>query len=128
LNEKRMKGDIQMKILYRAVGNNIRSARKQRGLTQERMAEMCGMSLVHYGRLERGQRRVSLEQIALIAEMLCVRPEVLIEGMTLSSCAIEKESVGSLGLIIDFLCAGCSDEACALMLEVCTAIAKRDKC
>lgn len=116
-----------MKIMYRAVGNNIRSARKRRGLTQESVSEMCGMSLVHYGRLERGQRRVSLEQIALIAETLNVRPEILLEGMTLNSCGIEKESGGSIGLIVDFLCAGCSDEACALMLEVCTAIAKRDK-
>ena len=37
-----------MKVSYRAVGNNIRSARKRMGLTQENMSASCGMSIVSY--------------------------------------------------------------------------------
>jgi len=116
-----------MRISYRAIGNNIRLARKQIGLTQEKVSELCGMSLVHYGRIERGQRCISLEQVALIAETMKRKPEEILEGMTLCNVIPEKESKGRIGMIVDFLCAGCSEEACSLMLDICAAIAKHDK-
>ena len=120
-----------MKMLYKVVGCNIRLARKRMGFTQENMSEKCGMSLVHYGRLERGERCISLEHIALIAGILRVKPETLLEGMMLGSFEMKTETKmgnGSrVGLIVDFLCAGCSIEACSLMLNVCTAIAEHDK-
>ena len=57
-----------MIVSYKTIGQNIRAARKEAGLTQEQIAERLKMSQLHFGRLERGERPASLEQIALIAQ------------------------------------------------------------
>jgi len=59
-----------MKISYKAIGSNIRKARKAQRLTQEKTAELLGISALHYGRLERGDQKISLEQVAHIADVL----------------------------------------------------------
>lgn len=67
-----------MKISYKAIGSNIRKARKAQRLTQEKTAELLGISALHYGRLERGDRRISLDQVARIADVLAVSFDDLI--------------------------------------------------
>ena len=42
-----------MKISYRLIGQNIKSARKATGFTQEQIAEHLDISAVHHGRIER---------------------------------------------------------------------------
>ena len=116
-----------MMVSYKAIGSNIRVARKRMGLTQEKMSELCGMPPVHYGRLERGERRILLEQLALVAEKLKMNPDELLEGMTLNVCRTGKTDKRRIGIIIDCLCAGCSEEACSLMLDICAVIAEHDK-
>ena len=59
-----------MIVSYKTIGSNIRSARKEANLTQEQIAEKLKMSQFHFGRLERGERPASLEQIAQIAQVL----------------------------------------------------------
>ena len=56
-----------MLVSYKTIGLNIRSARREAGLTQEQIAERLRMSQLHFGRLERGERPASLEQIAQVA-------------------------------------------------------------
>ena len=117
-----------MAVSYKAIGRNIRSARQRAGLTQERVAEQLGISQLHYGRLERGNRRLSLDQLADVASVLHTPIIELLDGMT-TDCALTRFSVHSngIGTIIDFLCAGCSDQAKSLMLDICTLIARNDK-
>lgn len=59
-----------LEISYKAIGTNIRRARKAQNLTQEKTAELLGMSVLHFGRLERGEQRISLDQLAHIADIL----------------------------------------------------------
>ena len=117
-----------MLVSYKAIGRNIRAARKKAGITQERMAEWLGMSTLHYGRLERGDRNISLEQIVSAAQALHVPIGELLQGMSTDTplTLLPGRSDG-IGTIIDFLCAGCSDQARGLMLDMCTLIAQRDK-
>lgn len=61
-----------MTIAYKTIGSNIRRARKALNLTQAQTAEKLGVSLLHYGRLERGDRKISLDQLARIADVLQV--------------------------------------------------------
>lgn len=72
-----------MTISYKTIGNNIRRARKALNLTQAQTAEKLGVSLLHYGRLERGDRRISLDQIARIADTLHVSFDDLIHHAVL---------------------------------------------
>lgn len=118
-----------MPVSYTAIGRNIRTARKKKQLTQAQTAELLGMSTLHYGRLERGNRSISLEQLAAIADILDISIFDLLNGMA-DNAVLTPPQVRNrgIGTIVDFLSAGCSDDAQALMLDVCTLIAKHDKC
>ena len=74
-----------MIVSYKTIGQNIRAARKEAGLTQEQIAEQLRMSQLHFGRLERGERPACLEQIALIAQTLRVPLASLLNG-----CVMEE--------------------------------------
>jgi len=69
-----------MAIRYKTIGAKIRERRKALGLTQERIAEYIGVSDIHYGRIERGDRAVSLELLERIAETLDVQVTELLTG------------------------------------------------
>ena len=60
---------------------NIKSARAKAGYTQQQSADLIGISPLHYGRLERGDRRTSLEQIEKIAVIFGVSPYALLDGI-----------------------------------------------
>ena len=49
---------------------NMKSARKKMGFTQERLAEVLGISPTHLKHIESGHRKPSLELLFLIAEVL----------------------------------------------------------
>ena len=56
-----------------AVGNVIRKYREARNLTQEELAELCGISPAYFGRLERGEHSMTLDKCQKIAAALGVR-------------------------------------------------------
>lgn len=117
-----------MQVSYKAIGRNMRAAREAAGLTQENMADSLGISLLHYGRLERGERRISLDLVANAAQVLRISIPTLLSGMahdTVIPAASPKPD--GIGMMIDFLSAGCSDRAIGLMLDICTLIAQQDK-
>ena len=72
-----------MLVSYKVIGRNIRQARAKAGLTQEQTAERLKISQLHFGRLERGERPASLEQLARIAQVLGVPTASLLIGCTL---------------------------------------------
>lgn len=51
-------------------GSRIRELRKERGFSQEGFAAASGLDRSYYGAVERGERNVSLENIAAIARAL----------------------------------------------------------
>lgn len=67
------------------IGRNIRAARVAAKLTQEQMAEKLKLSLLHYGRLERGDRIISIEWLAQIAHVLDVPFFSLFRGCFMDS-------------------------------------------
>lgn len=118
-----------MIVSYKTIGQNIRAARKDAGLTQEQIAEQLKMSQLHFGRLERGERPASLEQIALIAQTLHVPLASLLNG-----CVVEEnfacepdDSAQALGKSVARLASGCSAKARRLMHTLCQAVASSEK-
>jgi transcriptional regulator with XRE-family HTH domain len=60
---------------YRALslfGRTVRRLRKQRGLSQEKLAELAGMHLNHVSSIERGERNPGLLSVLKIAKALDV--------------------------------------------------------
>jgi transcriptional regulator with XRE-family HTH domain len=59
---------------HAAFGEAIRSIRKQRGISQERLALMCGLDRTYISGIECGTRNPSLTNILKIAATLDVNP------------------------------------------------------
>lgn len=114
-----------MTISYKAIGRNIKKARQRCGLTQETIAGVIGISTLHWGRIERGERRVSLDQLARISDALNTPLEQILWGAFPSLFSPPASS--GLGTIIDHLSAGCSEKTLDLMLDLCLAAAIHDK-
>ena len=51
-------------------GERLRKLRKQRGLSQEAFAGICGLDRTYIGGIERGERNISLRNIEVIAKAL----------------------------------------------------------
>lgn len=118
-----------MIVSYKAIGLNIRAARKEAKLTQEQIAERLKMSQLHFGRLERGERPASLEQIAQIAQVLRVPLATLLNGCVLGESfeSIPDDSAQALGKDVARLANGCSSKSRRLMRTLCQAVAANDK-
>lgn len=56
----------------RKLGAAIRAARLERGLSQEALADASGVDRSHMGKIERGERNVSVLNVARVAEALGV--------------------------------------------------------
>lgn len=63
---------------FKILGDNIRTLRLSKNLTQEQLAEICNLHRTYIGAIERGDRNVSLKNIIIIATALCVSPDYLL--------------------------------------------------
>jgi transcriptional regulator with XRE-family HTH domain len=58
--------------MRRLVGRNVRRIRLRKGLTQERLAEICGFSQQYISGLEQGHRNPTIVTVYEIASALSV--------------------------------------------------------
>ena len=65
-------------IISKKVGRKIRITRRQKGLTQEDVAEKSGMHVSTLGRIERGESNLPLQTLNKIAQVLKVKPKEIL--------------------------------------------------
>ncbi|ASF45253.1 helix-turn-helix domain-containing protein [Methylovulum psychrotolerans] len=70
-----------METIQKKLGQKIREQRGVIGLSQEGLADACGLHRTYIGSIERGERNVSLQNIVLIARALSVSPSTLLSGI-----------------------------------------------
>jgi len=58
-------------------GDNMRLIRKEKGLSQEALADIAGLHRTYIGAIERAEQNVSLDNINKIAKALKVKPSTL---------------------------------------------------
>ncbi len=63
----------------RKIGQNIRSVRKSKNLSQEKLAELIGVSRNYIGMIERAEINVPTKTLIEIAFALNVHPKVFFE-------------------------------------------------
>ena len=58
--------------LIGTLAENIRRLRRDRNLSQEELADICGLHRTYVGSVERGERNVTLSSLELLAKALRV--------------------------------------------------------
>lgn len=61
------------------LGTNLRAARERLGLTQEQVAERCGVHFTEISRIEAGKRDPRVSTLRRLAEAVEVKPGELLE-------------------------------------------------
>lgn len=64
---------------YKYLGLNIAYYRKEKGLSQNALAEMVNISRTHMSRIETADCAVSLDVVFEICDALCVKPSKLFD-------------------------------------------------
>ena len=72
-----MKSDMPAKTF----GETVRRLRESEGISQEELADRCGLHRTYVGSVERGERNVSLANIVRLAKALKTFPSALLEGL-----------------------------------------------
>ncbi|MEN6520946.1 MAG: helix-turn-helix transcriptional regulator [Armatimonadota bacterium] len=60
------------------LAHNVRRLRSQLGVSQEELADMCGLHRTYVGSVERCERNVTLSTIEVLAQGLGVSPDSLL--------------------------------------------------
>lgn len=115
-----------MPIANQSIGKRIRAARKSRGMTQEKLAELMKISVAYYGRLERGEKTINLERLTEISQLLNVPIGQLLEDA--SADKAPKANVSSTSFLEQMIhySLHCTDATLNRMLAVCAALAVED--
>lgn len=63
--------------LRKLFGDNMKAYRKEKNLSQEKFAELCGLHRTYIGDIERYRRNVSIDNIQKIAAALGISAHLL---------------------------------------------------
>lgn len=81
-----------MELDYELVGKRIKAARKRKGMTQEVLAELAGISASHMSNIETGGSKLSLPTFIALANALSVSAdELLCDAIDRSEYVFRKE-------------------------------------
>ncbi|WP_026097755.1 helix-turn-helix domain-containing protein [Baaleninema simplex] len=58
--------------LNRVVASNLKALRKEQGISQEELAEKCGLHRTYIGAIERNERNITLQTLEKLADSLGV--------------------------------------------------------
>jgi transcriptional regulator with XRE-family HTH domain len=62
-----------------AIGKQVRKLRLERGLSQEKLAELADLHRNYVGGVERGERNIAIINIVALAHALKIKPSRLLE-------------------------------------------------
>lgn len=65
--------------IARTFGQRVRALRMKRGISQEELADRCGVHRTYMGRIERGETNITLTNIHKVARGLGVSPALLVD-------------------------------------------------
>lgn len=117
-----------MYISHKLIGRHLRTARERKGLTQDQVAERLDVSAKHYGHIERGARKASLEMLGQLCEVLDVSLEELLAGALLNPASPTDETHrdGQIRRVNEMM-KGCSDQMIDVVAEVVESITRLEK-
>ena len=73
--------DNKMKNIHREVGGRIRLLRSAKGISQEKLAEVCGLNRSFMGQIERGETNFTFATLKKVVTGLRVPFSVLLKEL-----------------------------------------------
>lgn len=97
----------ESRLDFGIIGERIKQKRREKGITQEILAEKMDLSIAYLSRVERGEANINLKRLVQISELLDINVSELITGTTtgteiyldremknvLSGCTPEKQKL-----------------------------------
>ena len=74
-----------MALDYNIIGERLKKARTEKGLTQEKLAEKLDVSIAFLSRIERGSSHISLKRLSQVCDILGVTEGMILNGSSSSS-------------------------------------------
>lgn len=71
---------VDAKSIRSEFGRNLRRFRKEKGMSQEAFADVCGLDRTYIGGVERGERNIGIDNIVRLASALGLDPRDLFES------------------------------------------------
>jgi transcriptional regulator with XRE-family HTH domain len=65
--------------LRRTLARNLKRLRRERGLTQEELADLAGLNRNYVGMIERQENAATVDTLEALAEALQIKPAQLLE-------------------------------------------------
>lgn len=66
------------KMNGKVIGEQIRQRRVELGYTQEKLAELCGVSTSYLGHIERGSRLMSVSMLVILSDVLKISTDKIL--------------------------------------------------
>ncbi len=101
---------------YYLIGQQIRTHRKEQGISQEQLAEKVGISVTHMSHIETGNTKLSLPVFVRLAQALDVPTDWLLQDCTNNPTPLEAA--------VAELLADCTASQLAVILETIKALKK----
>ena len=74
-----------MALDYNIIGERLKKARTDKGLTQEKLAEKLDVSIAFLSRIERGSSHISLKRLSQICDILGISEGSILNGSSNNS-------------------------------------------
>lgn len=107
-----------MAVDYTIIGERIKKARKEKDMTQEKLAEQIGVSIAFLSRIERGNSQVNLKRLSQICRILGLTEGDVLNGST-------SDSSSYLNAEFAQLLENCSAEQQKLIYEIAKVIIEK---
>lgn len=74
-----------MALDYNIIGERLKKARTERGLTQEKLSEKLDVSIAFLSRIERGSSHISLKRLSQVCDILGITEGSILNGSSNNS-------------------------------------------
>lgn len=81
-----------LSVAARLLGERIRAERQKLGVSQDDVANLAGINVSNYGKIERGLSNPTFHTVIRIAAVLDVDPAVLVKGLGIDSLPAQTET------------------------------------
>lgn len=74
-----------MALDYNIIGERLKKARTEKGLTQEKLSEKLDVSIAFLSRIERGSSHISLKRLSQVCDILGITEGSILNGSSNNS-------------------------------------------